>query len=125
MPRRRNSYDDYNRDLNAWGNHQDYLREMAESEEHEAAMEAWRLANPEAAAKRDAEQAEWDLKWAKMHAAEVAAEHQTTEPSTTAVKPATVKPAARKPATASPKPKVTRAGLLEQEDGWTKVMKRR
>lgn len=123
MPRRRNSYDDYQRDLDAWGDHQDYLREMAEAEEHEAAMEAWRLANPEAAAKRDEEQAAWDRKWVEIYA-QAEAERQTTG-TAPAAKPAVATKAAAKPATATPKPKVSRAGLLTQEDGWTKVVKRR
>ena len=131
MPRRRNnSYDDYDRELNAWGNHQDYMREMAEAEEHEAAMEAWRLANPEAAAKRDEEQAAWDRKWVEIYAqadAAAEAERQTTGAAAAApaTKAAVATKAAAKPATATPKPKVSRAGLLEQEDGWTKVVKRR
>ena len=141
MPRR-NSYDDYDRELNAWGNHQDYLREMEESEAHEAAMEAWRLANPELAAKQDAEQAAWDKKWAEIYAQAdmVAAAPTATKPSLPAAahapKPKKTKgraqaqqQKAKEQAQAqqqeAKKAKVPRSGVVAAADGWFTVVKRR
>jgi hypothetical protein len=122
MPRR-NSYDDYDRELNAWGNHQDYLREMEESEAHEAAMEAWRLANPELAAKQDVEQAMWDKKWAEIYAQAdmVAAAEEATKPSLAPALAAEPKPKKTK----AKKAKVPRSGVVAAADGWFTVVKRR
>jgi hypothetical protein len=120
MPRR-DSYDDYNRELDAWGDHQDYLREMEESEAHEAAMEAWRLANPEEAAKRDAESAMWDKKWAEIYAQAdmVAAAEEATKPSLVHA------PAPKPKKTKAKKAKVPRSGVVAAADGWFTVVKRR
>jgi phytoene dehydrogenase-like protein len=116
---------------------------MEESEAHEAAMEAWRLANPEEAAKQDAESAMWDKKWAEIYAQAdmVAAAPTATKPSLAPAAAHAPKPKktkgraqaqqqkAKEQAQAqqqeAKKAKVPRSGVVAAADGWFTVVKRR
>jgi len=125
MPRRRNS--DSNADLDGYHDYMQAKEEAAEWLEWEAKRDAWRLANPEAAAAQDAaeaaaaaEHAKW---WAATATVTAVTATVTAATGTAAATGANARAAPEKVARRRAKPK--RAPTGPDAEGWTTVVGKR